>query len=281
MTTSATAAVLGSFSTVDSTADVDALVAALEEQASIPAIQRLRVAATELLGVRLGHHVADVGCGTGDLARTLAGRVGRTGGVVAIDRSETMLTEARRRRTATTLPVEFRVGDIINLALPSAAFDGTVCERVFQHLASPRAAMAELVRITRPGGRIVVIDTDWGLHAIHGADPALTATIIEAWAHNATNGFAGRQLCALLADAGMREPTVVAETITSTDPRQPLVAPFTAMATVAVAAGAVNDNEAEHWLAELVAAGEQGRFFWAVTMFGVGATRPASVSAPG
>ena len=54
--------------------------------------------------------------------------------------------------------------------------------------------MAELVRITRPGGWIVVIDTDWGLHAIHGADPTLTAAVVERWARNAANGLAGRQL---------------------------------------------------------------------------------------
>jgi hypothetical protein len=67
--------------------------------------------------------------------------------------------------------------------------------------------MAELVRITRPGGRIVVIDTDWGLHAIHGADPRLTATIVECWAHNTSNGLAGRQLPALFAVASVRRTT--------------------------------------------------------------------------
>ena len=51
---------------------------------------------------------------------------------------------------------------------------------------------AELVGITRPGGRIVLIDTDWGLHAIHGADPTLTATIVSCWTDSAGNGLAGR-----------------------------------------------------------------------------------------
>lgn len=166
---------LGSFSSVDTNPDVGALVAALDEQASVPAIQRLRAAATGLLGVGLGHRLAELGCGTGDLARALAGRVGPTGLVLGIDASESMLTEARRRAATSTLPVEFRRSDITNLDLDDASFDGTVCERVLQHLHSPRAAIAELVRITRPGGRVVVIDTDWGLHAINGADPGLTA----------------------------------------------------------------------------------------------------------
>ena len=94
--------------------------------------------------------------------------------------------------------------------------------------------MAELVRITRPGGRIVVIDTDWGLHAIHGADPTLTAAVVERWARNAANGLAGRRLPALFADAGLRDPILIADTMTSTDPLQPSAPPFTAMAAAAV-----------------------------------------------
>ena len=233
MTTVGDAPALGSFSDVDTDPDADSLIAALDEQTAIPAIQRLRAAATELLCVRLGHQLVDVGCGTGDLARALAGQVGPTGTVLGIDASETMLTEARRRAGTTTLPVEFRLGDITDLDLDAASCDGTLCERVFQHLASPPAAMAELVRITRPGGRIVVIDTDWGLHAIHGADPTLTATIVSCWTDSAANGLAGRGLPALFADAGLHDPVVLAETLTSTDPSRPSMPPFTTMAAAA------------------------------------------------
>ena len=82
-----------------------------------------------------------------------------------------MLTEARRRTVRPSLPVDFRAGDVTRLDLADAAFDGTYCERVFQHVGDVTTAMDELVRVTRPGGRIVVVDTDWGMHAIHGADP--------------------------------------------------------------------------------------------------------------
>ena len=47
----------------------------------------------------------------------------------------------------------------------------------------------ELVRVTKPGGRVVVVDTDWGMHAIHGADPRLTSRVVECWATNAANGW--------------------------------------------------------------------------------------------
>jgi SAM-dependent methyltransferase len=81
---------LGSFSSVDADPGAATLVAALDEQASIPAVQRLRTAATELLGARLGRRIVDVGCETGDVARALAGRVGPSGSVLGIDASQTM-----------------------------------------------------------------------------------------------------------------------------------------------------------------------------------------------
>jgi SAM-dependent methyltransferase len=184
-----------------------------------------------------------------------------------------MLYEARRRTGDTAPRVEFRPGDIERLDFDDATFDGVTCERVFQHLDAPDTAIGELVRVTRPGGRIAVIDTDWGMHAIHGADPDVTARIIAHWSRTAANGWSGRQLPALFTGAGIDDPAVVAETFTTTDPRRPTMAPFTSMADTAVNAGAITGDEAAAWLAELADAGTTGSFFWAVTMFAVGGVR--------
>jgi SAM-dependent methyltransferase len=264
---------LASFSAVDTEPDAAALIAALDEQASIPAIQRLRAAAIEMAAIRSGSRVVDVGCGTGDVARALAATVGARGWVVGIDASDTMLAEARRRG-ATGLPLEFRTGDVAALDEGDGTFDAALCERVLQHVDHPLSAVAELVRVTRRGGRVVATDTDWGMHAVHGADPELTTAIVDAWRDNAANGLSGRQLPALLADAGLRDITIAADTMTSTDPRRPRLPPFTTMALAAERCGAITVGDGQVWLAQLAAAGERGRFFWAVTMFAVTGTRP-------
>jgi len=69
-------AALGSFNRVDATQEAAALIAALDEQASLPAIQRLRATTAELLRPRLDDRLLDVGCGTGEVVRALAGLVG-------------------------------------------------------------------------------------------------------------------------------------------------------------------------------------------------------------
>ena len=263
----------GGFGHVDADPMAVGLIAALDEQASLPAIQRLRGSAAEILRPRSGDRLLDVGCGTGEVVRALAGLVGAGGTVVGVEPSAIMLQEARRRTGYSTLPVEFHLGDISRLDFDDATFDGVTCERVFQHLNEPVAAISELARVTRPGGRLVVIDTDWGMHAIHGADPDLTARIVACWSEAAANGWSGRQLPALFARVGVPDPTVIAETFTTTDPRRPTRAPFTTMADAAVNVGAVTGAEAESWLAELAEAGADGTFFWAVTMFAVGGVR--------
>jgi hypothetical protein len=128
--------------------------------------------------------------------------------------------------------------------------------------------------VTRPGGRIVVIDTDWGMHAIHGADPQPTSRVVECWASSASNGWTGRRLPGLFADAGLRAPAVVAETFTDTDPQRPTKPPITTMASVAVGAGVLDVDDARRWLDQLGESGARGQFFWAATMFAVGGVRP-------
>jgi SAM-dependent methyltransferase len=266
-------AALGSFSHVDALNEAAVLIAALDEQASLPAIQRLRACTADLLRPQSGHRLLDVGCGTGEAVRALAGFVGAHGIVVGVEASAAMLHEARRRTDDASLRVEFHPGDISRLDFDDATFHGVTCERVFQHLDHPDTALAELVRVTRAGGRVVVIDTDWGMHAIHGADPRLTSRVVDCWASHAANGWSGRRLSGLFVDAGLREPVVVAETITTADRRRPTGPPFTTMAAAAERTGALSPEEARSWLAQLADAADRGQFFWAVTMFAVAGTR--------
>lgn len=269
----ATTSVRPGFVTVDEDPDQDALVAALDEQAQFPAVKRLRAVAVELLAPVPGRRLLDAGCGIGDMTRLLAAGVAPGGTVIGVDTSATMLAEARRR-TSPELPAVFRHGDVTRLDLDGESFDSTYSERVLQHLERPEVALSELVRVTRSGGRIVVVDTDWGMHALHGADPSLTARILTRWAEQAPNGWSGRRLPALFGDAGLTEPDIVADTITTTRARFPALEPFATMASVAEAHGDITAQDAQRWLGQLADASSSGTFFWAITMFLVAATKP-------
>lgn len=108
-----------------------------------------------LLGLLDGEWtVGDLGCGTGQATESLAPFVRR---VVAVDDSEAML-EAARQRLAGLANVEVRRGSIEALPLGDAELDAAVLFLVLHHLAEPERALAEVARVLRPGGRVLIVD---------------------------------------------------------------------------------------------------------------------------
>jgi ArsR family transcriptional regulator len=115
----------------------------------------LRARAVNLLVPR-GLTVLDVGTGTGILALELA-RLGLR--VVAVDRSKAMLEAARAKLAAEGVAgVDLREGDAAALPLADTSVDAAFAHMVLQYLPSPAEALAEMARVVRPGGRVVVID---------------------------------------------------------------------------------------------------------------------------
>jgi len=145
------------FSEVDHATDPTKYVRRVDAINGTSFWQAIKRRARDLLDVRHGARILDLGCGTGDEALELARLVGSAGRVVGVDRSQTMVAEARRRAAGKYLPVEYRLSDAQCLDFPDEWFDGCRCERVLQHLDDPRQAVAELVRVVRPDGRVVVV----------------------------------------------------------------------------------------------------------------------------
>lgn len=101
---------------------------------------------------------ADLGCGTGYVARSLVGLCAR---LVCIDRSEGMLAEARARLGALAAhgtSIEFRKGELDALPLEDGVLDGAVAAMVLHHLPELGPALREMRRVLRPGGALSVVE---------------------------------------------------------------------------------------------------------------------------
>jgi ubiquinone/menaquinone biosynthesis C-methylase UbiE len=99
-----------------------------------------------------GERVLDVGTGTGALALALAPLVRE---VVGVDREPALLEKAREQAPENATFLE---GDATALPFPDAAFDLTATVRTLHHVHRPELAVAELTRVTRPQGRVLVVD---------------------------------------------------------------------------------------------------------------------------
>jgi ubiquinone/menaquinone biosynthesis C-methylase UbiE len=261
------------FDQVDRTADPTRLVSYLDAVTGIEAVRAIKRQTFALMNVRPGHAVLDVGCGAGDDLRSLAELVGPTGRVVGVDNSETMLHEASERTQG--LPVECHVGDAHRLEFAADTFDGCRAERVFQHLERPTEAFAELVRVVRPGGWVVVGDPDFGTLVVDATQRNLTQRILTFRCEMVRNGWIGRQLPAFAQRCGLVDVTVHGTTPVFTDWSQAdQVIGLQRAAELAASKGVISTAEAGAWIRDLEQRAAAGRFFSAITAFLVGGRKP-------
>jgi arsenite methyltransferase len=160
--------------------------------------QRRRV--MELLALRPGEHVLDVGVGPGFLALDVAGAVGGRGRVCGIDPSPSMLAIARQR--AGGAGVEVAQGTAIAIPYDDASFDVGISTQVLEYVADVPAALAELHRVVRPGGRVLLLDTDWDSLVWRSDDDARTARVLTTWDEHLADPHLPRRLGGELRAAG-------------------------------------------------------------------------------
>jgi len=133
-----------------------------------------------LLSARSGERILDVGSGPGYLVASLADAVGPGGVVHGLDPSAPMNALAAEL-TADRPWVHIDTGDALALPYPDATFDAAVSTQVYEYVADIPAALAELRRVLRPGGRALVLDTDWDSVVWHVADRDRHQRVLAAW----------------------------------------------------------------------------------------------------
>ena len=114
--------------------------------------------AVDLARVGPGSDALDVCCGTGDLALELRRRIGPDGRVVGSDFSEPMLELARGKSGEEGLPVEFGWADALELPYGDDSFDAVTVGFGARNLADLDKGLAQMARVLRPGGRLVILE---------------------------------------------------------------------------------------------------------------------------
>lgn len=160
----------------------------------------------ELVGLAEGMHAIDVGAGTGAVARVMSRVVGAHGRVVAFDASAARLRFGARK--AESLGIEnlsFATGDVYAPPLQPESFDLVWCRFLFEYLREPDLAMAELVRLARPGGKVVAGDLDGNGVFHYPCPPRLQEGLqkLERFLQGHLDPYAGRKLFHRFRRAGL------------------------------------------------------------------------------
>jgi ubiquinone/menaquinone biosynthesis C-methylase UbiE len=215
--------------------------------------------------IQPGHRVLDVGCGSGMDTIPLASLVGPTGEVYGVDHDAEMIDEAEQRAEQAGVEgwTHHKLLDASSLPFADNYFDSCRSERVFQHLSDPKSVLAEMARVTRQDGWVVVLDTDWATISFDSDDIDMERRFTRFYVGNGQrNGFAGRQLYRLFKEQGLADVTYEAFNVPGTS--YALLRQIMSMHRAekqAIEAKVFTAEELERWRQSLERADAEGTFF--------------------
>lgn len=247
------------FQNANRASDADAFFEFLDAADALESVQSYRQRMLELCPPSPGKHILDVGCGIGHSAVRLAPLVAATGRVVGLDKSEPLITEARRRSASLDAPLTYQVGDAQHLDFASQSFDICRTERVLMFVNDPQRAVEEMLRVLRPGGMFAFFEFDYEGIVVDAPDRALTRRLLRVVSDSVPSPWIGRQLPRLLRERGVRAMTVIPHMI---------LAPYAMYRRVvsgtiaqAVQVGQFRSMEVDAWWQTLEKAEAAGCFF--------------------
>jgi arsenite methyltransferase len=233
-----------------------------------PDVVEQRRLIVDVLDLQPGEKVLDIGAGPGFLACEMAAVVGETGLVVGIDPSESMLAiAAHRERAPGSAPVDFQAGDALAMAFDDDTFDVAVSTQVYEYVEDMPGALAEARRVLRPGGRMLILDTDWDSIVWRSGDRERMRRVLAAWDEHLADPHLPARLTGLLTDAGFTIATRTTIPILNagTDPNTYSAGLIGFVSAFVAGRRGVSEGEARGWADDLNAQGDD--YFFSINRY--------------
>ena len=263
------------FTEVDRATSPDFFIQALHQQNATAANQFAKQQLIKLLDIQPGQQLLDVGCGVGQDTAEMATFVGDTGMVIGVDASQNMIAEAQRQYPDEVGNLHFEQQDVYHLKYDDNRFDRCFSNRVFQHLQEPRQALAEIIRVAKPGGKVLITDPDHDSLLIDSPYEEITQRVITFRRNSVQQGGIAHQMYRLFVEAGLTAVHTYPITLiwTGTEAR-PRCTRLIYAVDAAQKHGTITVVEAQQLRTYLEDAVADGRFFSAMTRFATIGTKP-------
>ena len=262
---------IGMFTTVDALEDPGVFITMMDGVQDAPDVRAARADLLTRLGLQPGQTVLDLGCGTGDHTREVAALVAPGGSAVGVDFSASMIGEATARQATSDAAVTFEQGDAQQLRFETGTFDACRTERMLCHVPDYEAALREMVRVTRPGGRVGVLDVDLAGTFVDSSDPVVTDAFVATMRDAIRNPCIGRTLRRMMGELGLVDVDVQPRVMEiGYGPVEPMIEAHS----VLMEQAGITPEAIGAWRRDLEYSNLAGTFFMAMTMFSAVGRKP-------
>ena len=218
----------------------------------------------EPLDLRSGSRVLDYGCGPGFVTEGIAGIVGSTGHAYGVDLNPRFVANATDR-AGESAHVSFHLVDGNRIPLADGTVDRVLCKNVLEYVADVKTTLAEFHRVLQPGGRLLLIDSDWSFVVVEPWGAARTRRFFDAASPAFKEPEIGRKLRGHLLGAGFGDVEVNVQAGVDIEGGSLLV--LRNMASYARNFDAIPPDEIDAMLAEAEAAAETGGYLFCLPQF--------------
>lgn len=246
------------------------IVEFLEARSQYPDQMMVNNTLKDVLNPQKGEYLLEVGSGSGVLCRLMANNLSPGGLIIGIDNSPEIVKLSRNYALEHKLNnlIDFKVDDASNLDYPAGFFDGAFAARLLLYISNPIEVINELVRVVKPGGRIVLMDWDFETLILDHPNRELTRRIFH-WRNDNKDGnnWSGRQLYRLLKIGGIKKVDIYPVVTTATDDKNSLTQTLWHAASTSLEQGIISIDEHESWVSEIQLRIKKQQYFSSIVYF--------------
>lgn len=233
-----------------------------------PDVVAQRASIMALLSLRAGEKVLDIGCGPGLTTLALAEATGPSGSVLGVDIAEPMLAIARKR--CAQLPqVNFALTDVTALPYADGSFDVALATQVYEYVEDIDRALTELARVLRPGGRALLVDTDWESAVWASSDNVRMRRVLETWNEHIPHPQLPRDLKRRMEQAGFKTPRVEIVPLMNIayDPQTYSIGMMDIIGSFVAGRSGLSVEDVQAWKDDARAMGKENRYFFSLNRY--------------